>query len=106
MSDGRRPLPMRPAQFGDVTPYSDRAITLYVNGDQHFHGKRMVVNRRFTHTWEAFLVQATERTGVMFAVRNILTPVHGTKVNSLDELVDGSGYVVSKGNSVKFKPIG
>ena len=104
MSDGGRPLPM----FGDVTPCINRAknITLYVNGDQHFHGKTMVVNRRFTHTWEAFLLQATERTGVTFAVRDVLTPVHGTKVNSFDELVDGSSYVVSKGNSFKFKPIG
>jgi len=107
MSDGRQREPARQShQFGNVKPIVDRpkTITLYVNGDEHFYGKTMNVSRRLTHTWETFLREATERTGVMFAVRNVVTPTHGSRINSLEELVDGSSYVVlCKGN---FKPIG
>lgn len=79
-----------------------KTITLYVNGNKYFFGKPMVVSRRAP--WEEFLRQATEKTGLMFAARDILTPTHGTKINGFDELVHGSSYVViSKGN---FKPIG
>jgi len=101
MSDG---LPR--AQLGDVGPYGGgcKSITLYVNGDEHFFGTTVVVNRRGTQTWEGFLREATEKTGVTFAVRDVLTPTHGTRINSLSELRDGSSYVVvSKG---LFKRIG
>jgi len=101
MSDG---LPR--AQFGDVSPHGrgPKSITVYVNGDEHFFGTTMVVNKRSTQTWETFLREATEKTGVMYAVRDVLTPTHGTRINSLDELKDGSSYVVvSKG---LFKRIG
>jgi len=106
MSDGRQALPVKRAQLGEITPYTDRqkTITLYVNGDQHFFGKSMIVNRRFTQTWDTFLRQATEATGMMNAAREISTPTHGTKVNRLDELKDGFSYVViAKGT---FKPLG
>jgi len=106
MSHGRQPVPLRRAQFDDVSQQSDRAktITLYVNGDEHFYGMRMSVSRRNTQTWDSFMRQATNKTGVVFAARDILTPTHGTKVNSLEELADGSSYVVISRGS--FKPIG
>ena len=107
MSDGHQPAVLsKRGQFGSVNPDADppKKVTLYVNGDAHFHGETMTVNRRLMQTWDTFLRKATERTGVVFAARDILTPTHGTKVNSLEELVDGSSYVViSKGN---FKPTG
>lgn len=107
MSDGRQPAPLPLAELGDVGPdggRSTKSITLYVNGDKHFFGTMMVVSRRLTQTWETFLREATQKTGVTYAVRDVLTPTHGTKINSLDELVDGSSYVViSKGI---FKRIG
>jgi len=105
MSDGHQQLSTRRAQFGDVTAdyLRPKTITLYVNGDQYFYGRTITVGRR-THTWESFLREATVTTGVVFAARDILTPTHGTKINSLDELCDGSSYVViTKGN---FKPVG
>jgi len=92
-------------QFGDIPPPDrSKTITLYANGDEHFYGKTLVVNRRHMVTWDMFLHKATEKTDIVFAARYITTPTHGTKINGFDELTDGSGYVVvSKGN---FKPIG
>jgi len=107
MSDGRQAVPLPSAELGEVKPDANattKSVTLYVNGDKHFFGATMLVNRRLTQTWERFLVEATERTGVVYAVRDVLTPTHGTRVNNLDELVDGASYVVvSKGI---FKRIG
>jgi len=108
MIDGGRSVPVWLQQVGDKSPRyasnTTKAVTLYANGNEHFYGKTLVVSRRRTKTWESFLAQATEATGLMFAARDVLTPTHGTKVDSLDELVDGASYVVvSKGN---FKPIG
>jgi len=107
MGDGHQPavLPKR-GQLDSVKPDADpyRKITLYLNGDEHFHGETMTVNRRLMRTWDTFLRKATEKTGVMFAARDVLTPTHGTRVKGLDELVDGSSYVViAKGN---FIPMG
>ena len=98
-------LPKR-GQFDNLKPDVDpfQKITLYLNGDAHFHGGTKTVNRRLMPTWETFLRQATEKTGAMCAARDVLTPTHGTKVKGFDELVDGSSYVViAKGN---FIPIG
>ena len=81
-----------------------KTVTLYANGNAHFLGKPVVVNRRRTKTWDAFLAQATDATGLVFAARDVLTPTNGTRLNALDQLVDGASYVViSKGN---FKPLG
>jgi len=108
MSDGDKPVPTTTIQFGDATfdEGCDRAktITLFVNGDEHFYGKTLVVNRKHMQTWDTFLKHATDKTGLMFPARNILTPTHGTKITSFDDLMDGSSYVVlAKGT---FKPIG
>jgi len=106
MSDGRQPVPLVHAELGEIRPGDGRpkSITLYINGNEHFFGTTMLVNRRYTQTWETFLREATERTGVLHAVRHVLTPTHGTKVNSLDELVDGNSYVVV--STGMFKRIG
>lgn len=88
----------------DVVPDRAQTITLYVNGDRHFFGKKLLVNKRRIRSWEAFLRASAETTGEPLAVREIATPNRGTRIDSLDKLQDRASYVtISKGD---FRPIG
>ena len=68
MSDGRQAVPVRRAQLGyhhdadGSPPLNDatKTVTLYANGNEHFHGRPVVVSRRRTRTWDSFLAQATQ----------------------------------------------
>lgn len=99
----------RPAIFpsiGDLNdPNKPRTITLYVNGDPYFAGKKIVVNRRYIRSWEALLTAMTNAVGDgTTCVRELATPVGGTRVDDLDKLRDHGEYVaVSKG---EFVPLG
>jgi len=84
--------------------YVGQTITLYINGDSKFFGKKLIVNRRQMRTWDAFLNAAVKTTGEAMAVREIVTPEHGTPIRNLSDLQDKGSYVtITKGS---FKPIG
>jgi len=70
-------------------------ITVYKNGDHHFSGKKLVVNRKHYRSFENFLDKVTEDTRAGVAIRKIHTPQHGTKVASLENLRNGAIYVAA-----------
>jgi len=87
-------------------PESAKTITVYVNGDQNFGGKKFIVNRRRTPTFDTLLGDVTSGVNAPFgAVRNLYTPVGGTRVVDLAELLSGKTYVASGGARTKFKKI-
>lgn len=75
-------------------------ITVYKNGDHHFMGKKLVVNRKKIRSFETFLDKVTEDTQAGKAVRKIHTP-RGTKVADLANLKNGAMYVAA--GPEKFK---
>lgn len=92
-------------KLGRTNVSSERAqtITVYVNGNQNFLGRKLIVNRRRIRTWDALLGSVTETTGGTAAVREIVTPEHGTRLRTLDQLQDKASYVaITNGD---FKPI-
>ena len=78
----------------------------YVNGDEFFPGSRLCISNRI-RTFDGVKDVITE---TLFtnrkkpgAVRNIFTPTHGRKINSISELEDGQHYVAAL--SDKFQPL-
>ena len=70
-------------------------ITIYKNGDHHFLGKKVVVNRKHFRSFDNFLDQVTEDTRAGVAIRKIHTPHHGTKIASLENIQNGAIYVAA-----------
>lgn len=96
-------------------PQPPPTITMYRNGDQHFGGKKIVVNRRYYRNFENFLDRVTSDTRSRIAIRKIHTPSGGTKVNSFEKLKNGAVYVAAGperfsklhyGEVPKFKSLG
>ena len=77
---------------------------VYRNGDSHFTGKTIVLDRAKIRQWEPLLMDVTTRVGSAEFVRNIRTPTHGTKIKTLDQLQQGQEYV-AVGNG-GFKRLG
>ena len=81
-----------------------RRIRVYRNGDDNFFGKDFVLNPRQVRNYEAFLQRVTDHVQLNEAARVICTPVHGTRIRSLEDVQDRNDYVaVGHG---KFKNIG
>lgn len=74
---------------------SSPVITIYKNGDHHFLGKKLVVNRKYYRTFDYFLDKVTQDTQAGFAIRKIHTPQNGTKVINLENLKNGNIYVAA-----------
>ena len=68
-------------------------ITVYRNGDNHFSGKKLVVNRKQIRNFDNFLDRVTRDTQAGCAIRSIRTPNHGSKILSLEKLENGGIYV-------------
>ena len=93
--------PSSAAAAGDDDPSATGSgysrIRVFLNGDRHFYGKTIVVNRRQIRSWEQFLRVATEdvanAAGLVQVVRRLATPEHGTRVRGLDELKNLRAYV-------------
>jgi len=85
-------------------PESAKTITVFVNGDSNYNGKKFVVNRKRTPTFDTLLGDVTSGVKAPFgAVRNLYTPVGGTRVLNLDGLATGKTYVA--GGLTKFQKV-
>lgn len=77
-------------------PAPARRLQVYRNGDVLFPAKRYILNTRKTRTFDAFLEELTNVVGSKFgAVRRLYTPLHGTRVNSLEQLETKVEYVAA-----------
>lgn len=80
-------------------------VYVYLNGDRHFVGRKFVVNRKHIGNFDGFLNQVTVGIKAPFgAVRKIYTPNAGTRVEQLDQLINGMDLVAGGGE--KFKKLG
>jgi len=71
-------------------------ITVYKNGDNHFKGKKVVINRKQMRNFETFLDKVTRDTCSRIAIRRIYTPTHGSPVKpELSNLLHGGEYVAA-----------
>lgn len=68
-----------------------RRITFYKNGDRYFGGKTITVapNRSL----KELMTDLNRSVDLPYGVRRLYTPVNGSEVYDIDELVDGSSYV-------------
>ncbi|XP_013772233.2 doublecortin domain-containing protein 2-like isoform X2 [Limulus polyphemus] len=81
-------------------------VHVYINGDEFFPGFKCVINNKNYRNYESVLNYLTEKLQPSFgAVRNIYTPVHGTKVEEIKYLKNNHKYVAA-GNErfKKFEP--
>ncbi|XP_076326993.1 doublecortin domain-containing protein 2-like isoform X2 [Tachypleus tridentatus] len=79
-----------------------KRVHVYVNGDEFFPGLKCVINNKNFRNYESLLNYLTEKLQPSFgAVRNIYTPVHGTKVEELKDLKNKHKYVAA--GSERFK---
>ncbi|XP_076327278.1 doublecortin domain-containing protein 2C-like [Tachypleus tridentatus] len=77
-------------------------IQVYVNGDEHFPGFRCLVNNKHYRNYESLLSYLTEKLQPSFgAVRNIYTPVNGTKLEELKDLKMNHKYVAAGSERLK-----
>ncbi|CAG5110225.1 Oidioi.mRNA.OKI2018_I69.chr2.g4649.t1.cds [Oikopleura dioica] len=85
-------------------PRAAKTITVFVNGDPHHSGKKFIVNTKRTPTFDSLLGDVTTGVNAPFgAVRNLYTPVGGTRVLDLEALGSGKQYVA--GGIKKFKKV-
>ena len=77
-------------------------ITLCPNGNQYIR-KKLVLNRKRIPNLEVLLDNATQLLGARNCVRLLRTPKNGTRVQNLDNMVDGGLYVAIVGPSEKLK---
>lgn len=68
-----------------------RRITFYKNGDRYFGGKTLTVapNRSL----KELMTDLNRSVDLPYGVRRLYTPVNGSEVYDIDELVDGNSYV-------------
>ena len=78
-----------------------KKVFLHKNGQPKYPSKMMVVNNRQIRDFNSFLAQVTGGLKAPVAIRNIYTPINGTKVSNLDQLQPGQHYVA--GGSERFR---
>ena len=69
-------------------------ITIFKNGDRHFTGKKVVINKHI-RSFDNFLDKLTRETNAKTAIRRIYTPTHGTNISKLDAIENGRVYVAA-----------
>lgn len=84
-------------------PQPAKKVYLYPNGAVNKDAKLLVVNGRQVRDFSTFLNRVTSGIRAPVAVRNIYTPFHGSKIRSLEDLVNGKYYVA--GGSEQFKKV-
>lgn len=78
----------------------------YVNGDGCFPGHKLCISNRI-RTFDGVKDDLTKslftKRQQVGSVRNIFTPTHGHRINSIDELEDGQHYVAAVND--RFLPL-
>ena len=104
MSQSYYPARNAPIETRDLK-HSPNCV-FYVNGDSFFPGSRLCISNRI-RTFDAVKDEITKRVfknrSQPGSVRNIFTPTHGHKINSIDDLEDGHEYVAALND--KFMPL-
>ncbi|KAK2190613.1 hypothetical protein NP493_74g04012 [Ridgeia piscesae] len=82
-------------------------IKVFRNGDERYTGKYFILNRRRIRTWDSFLQAVTLDVKSTEAVRSIRTPLHGSRIESLEQLTEKgqNQEYVAVGNG-RFKKLG
>lgn len=73
-------------------------IHIFKNGEEHYEGKRFVVNHRNYRNWEQFLADVSKSALKAGAVRKLFT-ANGTEIMTINELRDLQQYVASSGEA-------
>ena len=80
-------------------------VTIFKNGDLHFRGQKVILNKKKTKDLDTFCDDVTTliqpREG---CVRRLATPSHGTRIQDIDQLEPGGMYVAMCGNKFKKLP--
>ncbi len=82
-------------------PIVAKKIYLHRNGLQRIQPKMIVVNERQIRDFSTFLNRVTSGIKAPIAVRNIYTPIGGSRVQTLKQLESGKHYVA--GGNEHFK---
>ncbi|GAB6028168.1 hypothetical protein CHUAL_002374 [Chamberlinius hualienensis] len=73
-----------------------KRIYVYVNGDEYQSASNIIVHPRRIRNYEIFLRDLTEKLRPPFgAVRNVYTPVNGSRIRNLDDLENHQNYVAA-----------
>lgn len=85
---------------GGVEPHYQQGSTrglytyVYVNGDEHFLPKKLLVNPKRDRTYNAFLDYATKVLNPRYgAVRNIYTPEGRHRIRGFEDMTPDGRYV-------------
>lgn len=107
--DAQRQPPLPPPPTDSLR--ADRRpqrLLLFCNGANYFKGKSVIVNTKQYRNFGDFLSDMTNRLPntlpLAHGVRQVFTPVRGTRVRQLSQLQDGESYVCAGFET--FKPVG
>lgn len=83
---------------------SSKTVTFYINGDRNFRGHVMVLTSRRFRSVEILLMELGRLRyfkDLPLGVRYLFSLESGTKVDNLDQLIDGKAYVCSSHSRLK-----
>ena len=83
---------------------TSKTVTLYINGDRNFQGHVMVITPRRFRNIEILLNELGRLTyfrDLPLGVRYLFSLDSGTRVDNLDQLIDGKAYVCSSHSRLK-----
>lgn len=77
----------------------------YINGDEHYQSKSLLVNPKRYRNFDTFLDDATKSLNPRFgAIRNVYTPLGKHKITNFDDLREDGQYVAA--GVERYKKIG
>eukprot|EP00128_Syssomonas_multiformis_P002484 Colp12_sorted_trinity150504_noHs@11366 len=78
-----------------------KRVHFFRNGDPFYPPQKVIINSRNYRTFEALLEDLTAMTQIPMGVRNIYTPVNGTRIENLEGLLKDRYYVCAGGEKLK-----
>lgn len=86
------------------TARSSKTVTFYINGDRNFHGYVMVITYRRFRSVDVLLLELGNLRyfrDLPLGVRYLFALETGSKIDNLDQLIDGKAYVCSSHSRLK-----
>lgn len=86
------------------TARSSKTVTFYINGDRNFHGHVMVITSRRFRSVDILLLELGNLRyfkDLPLGVRYLFALETGSKIDNLDQLIDGKAYVCSSHSRLK-----